>query len=81
MYPDPATGRSSVRAYVRSSRLPAFLPSFLPSSVFLPSVYKFLGIGVMVLVMVCLLWWSTRLQIKREEKLKSEALEKEEVLL
>jgi len=35
-------------------------------ALFLPSVYKFLGIVMAVLVMAFLLWWSTRLQIKRE---------------
>ncbi|HEU5378303.1 MAG TPA: MraY family glycosyltransferase, partial [Ktedonobacteraceae bacterium] len=39
----------------------------------LPSMYKFLGIILVVMLMAFLLWWSTRLQIKREERLKSEA--------
>lgn len=42
-------------------------------ALFLPSMYKFLGIILVVMLMAFLLWWSTRLQIKREERLKSEA--------
>jgi UDP-GlcNAc:undecaprenyl-phosphate/decaprenyl-phosphate GlcNAc-1-phosphate transferase len=35
-------------------------------ALFLPSVYKFIGIAMVILVMAFLLWWSTRMQIKRE---------------
>jgi UDP-GlcNAc:undecaprenyl-phosphate/decaprenyl-phosphate GlcNAc-1-phosphate transferase len=42
-------------------------------ALFLPSVYKFIGIAVAVGVMALLLWWSTRLQIRREERQKDEA--------
>ena len=38
----------------------------------LPSIYKFLGIALVVVVMALLLWWSTRLQIKREARQKQE---------
>jgi UDP-GlcNAc:undecaprenyl-phosphate GlcNAc-1-phosphate transferase len=37
-------------------------------ALFLPTVYKFLGILMVVVVMALLLWWSTRLQIKREQQ-------------
>ena len=37
-------------------------------ALFLPTVYKFLGIGMAVIVMAGLLWWSTHLQIKREQQ-------------
>ena len=40
-------------------------------ALFLPSVYKFIGIAMVILVMAFLLWWSTRLQIKREADLAS----------
>src|SRR5579883_1468345 len=36
-------------------------------ALFLSPVYKFLGIAMVVLIMAFLLWWSTRLQIKREQ--------------
>jgi hypothetical protein len=35
-------------------------------ALFLPSIYKFLGVVIAVLVMGFLLWWSTRLQMRRE---------------
>ena len=34
----------------------------------LASIYKVLGIALVVVIMALLLWWSTRLQIKREER-------------
>lgn len=37
-------------------------------ALFLPTVYKFLGIAMVVVVMALLLWWSTHLQIKREQQ-------------
>lgn len=43
------------------------------AALLLPSVYKFLGIALAVAIMALLLWWSTRLQIKREERQKQEA--------
>jgi UDP-GlcNAc:undecaprenyl-phosphate GlcNAc-1-phosphate transferase len=39
----------------------------------LPSIYKFLGIALVVVIMALLLWWSTRLQIKREALQKQQA--------
>lgn len=42
-------------------------------ALFLPSMYKFLGIILVIILMAFLLWWSTRLQIKREEHLKNKA--------
>lgn len=39
----------------------------------LPSIYKVLGIALVVVVMALLLWWSTRLQIKRETRQQQEA--------
>lgn len=41
-------------------------------ALFLPSVYKFIGIAMVVVVMAFLLWWSTHLQIRREEIQKNE---------
>ena len=37
-------------------------------ALFVPHVYKFLGIAIVVIIMATLLWWSTRLQIKREQQ-------------
>lgn len=42
-------------------------------AIMLPSVYKFVGIAMVVVVMAFLLWWSTRLQIKREESQKADS--------
>lgn len=47
------------------------------SALFLPSVYKFLGILLTIVIMATLLWWSTRLQVKREE-LEKQAMEQKE---
>lgn len=41
-------------------------------ALFLSSVYKFLGIVMVVVIMAFLLWWSTRLQIKRERHTQQE---------
>jgi UDP-GlcNAc:undecaprenyl-phosphate/decaprenyl-phosphate GlcNAc-1-phosphate transferase len=41
-------------------------------ALFLPSVYKFIGIAMVVVVMAFLLWWSTHLQVKREAVQKNE---------
>ncbi len=38
----------------------------------LPSVYKFLAIAIAIAIMILLLWWSTRLQNKREQLQKQE---------
>ncbi len=42
-------------------------------ALFLPSFYKFIGIAAVVVVMAFLLWWSTYLQVKREQKQKTDA--------
>jgi UDP-GlcNAc:undecaprenyl-phosphate GlcNAc-1-phosphate transferase len=42
------------------------------AALFLPSVYKFLGIALAVVLMAFLIWWSSRLQTKQEERLKRE---------
>ncbi|HEX7737200.1 MAG TPA: MraY family glycosyltransferase [Ktedonobacteraceae bacterium] len=39
-------------------------------ALFLSSEFKFLGIFMVVVMMAVLLWWSTRLQIKREQRQK-----------
>jgi UDP-GlcNAc:undecaprenyl-phosphate GlcNAc-1-phosphate transferase len=46
-------------------------------ALFLPPLYKFVGIAMVVVVMAGLLWWSTRLQIKREQQAQQEQKEKE----
>ncbi|MEO7021748.1 MAG: MraY family glycosyltransferase [Ktedonobacteraceae bacterium] len=48
-------------------------------ALFLHSVYKILGIVLAVVLMASLLTWSTRLQIKREERLKREELAKRDI--
>lgn len=46
-------------------------------ALFLPPIYKFLGIVMVVVVMAALLWWSTRLQIRREQREQEKQQEKE----
>lgn len=43
------------------------------AAILLPSVYKFVGILLATAIMALLLWWSTRLQSKREAHLKKDA--------
>ncbi len=49
-------------------------------ALFLPPAYKILAIALAVVLMAALLTWSTRLQIKREERLKHEELTKREAV-
>ena len=49
-------------------------------ALFLPPAYKILAIVLVVVLMVVLLNWSTRLQIKREERLKQEELARREAV-
>lgn len=42
------------------------------AALLLPTVYKFLGIVLAVVIMALLLWWSGQLQTRHEEKLKQE---------
>lgn len=46
----------------------------------LPPIYKILAIVLAVVLMAALLTWSTRLQIKREEHLKQEEMERREAV-
>ena len=43
------------------------------AALFLPSVYKFFGIALAVILMALLTWWSSRLQTRQEERLKQQA--------